>query len=106
MTNAQIKAVEKIKRLTENELYSDRYEIKTFEVKESEYSVSVYVVYGLKDDEGTMAEVYCRDRAHLFVGKRGGITYYMTKKLKNGAWKTYKKVFKGYSILQAVCDQR
>ena len=101
MTKAQEKAVAKIKTLVEKELLSDEYEIKTWKVEENKFFVSVYVVYGMKNDEGTLAELIVRDRAHLFIGKRGGITYPISK---NG--KHYTKRFKGYSILQAVCDQR
>ena len=101
MTKAQEKSVAKIKTLVEKELLSDEYEIKTWEVEENKFFVSVYVVYGMKNDEGTLASLIARDRAHLFVGKRGGIRYPVSK---NG--RHYTKRFKGYSILQAVCDQR
>ena len=102
MTKSQEKALKKIRKLVEEEFYSDRCEIKEWTVKENEYFVSLVVEYGLKNDEGTMAEVYARDRAHLFIGKRGGITYPVNK--KNGDMVCRR--FKGYSILQAVCDQR
>lgn len=100
MTKSQEKAIERIRKLVESELYDWR-EIKKWEVEEREYFVSVYVEYGCKDDEGTMAELLCRNDAHLFVGKRGGITYPV---YKDG--KQVRRQFKGYSILQAVVDQR
>lgn len=103
MTQAQEKALTKIRGLVDKELYTDAYEIKEWTVRECEYFVSLVVEYGLKNDEGTMAAVIGRDRAHLFIGKRGGITYPVTSK-KTG--KQICKQFKGYSILQAVCDQR
>lgn len=106
MTRAQEKALERIKALVERELYDDRYEIKRWDVDENEYFVSLVVEYGMKGDEGTRARYTCRDRAHLFIGKRGGVTYPVTKQLKNGEWKLYTKRFKGYSILQAVVDQQ
>ena len=99
MTNSQENAIERIRKLVESGL-RDSQEIKVWEIKEYETFVSVYVVYGLKNDEGTLAELICRDKAHLFVGKRGGITYPIHK---NG--KQITRQFKGYSILQAVCDQ-
>ena len=99
MTKSQEKAIERIRKLVESEI-RDRYEIKVWEIKEYETFVSVYVVYGLKNDEGTLAQLVCRDKAHLFVGKRGGITYPIYKKGKQ-----ITRQFKGYSILQAVCDQ-
>ena len=110
MTKSQERALNKIRRLVDQEIKGirgdrDDKEIKVWEVDENEYFVSVIVEYGYKNDEGTMASIICRDRAHLFIGKRGGITYPVSKKLKNGTWKHYSKEFKGYSILQAVVDQ-
>lgn len=102
MTKSQEKAIAKIRSLVERELYSDQYEIKRFDITDNKYFISLYVQYGLIGDEGTLAEALGRDSAHLFIGKRGGITYPMSK--KNG--KFYTKKFEGYSILQAVCDQR
>ena len=103
ITKAQEKAIAGIKKLAEklHSYHADKYEIKQFEITDCEYFVSVVVEVGMKDDEGTLAEVFCRDRAHLFIGKRGGITYPV---FKNG--RTYYKRFKGYSLLQAVVDQR
>ena len=105
MTKAQEKALNKIRKLVEDGFYSDEYEIKKWEVEENEFFVSLYVVYGMKNDEGTLGEVFARDHAHLFVGKKGGITYPVHKLLKNGKFKCYTKRFKGYSILQTVVDQ-
>ena len=106
-TKAQDKAIAKIERLAKELCWNpDKYEIKKFEVTEGEYFVNVIVETGMKDDEGTLAEVFCRDRAQLFVGKRGGITYPVSKQTKDGHYKHYTKRFEGYSILQAVCDQR
>lgn len=101
MTKSQIKAIEIIKKLAET-LYGDmsKYEIKEWEIEECPYFVSLYVSVGMKNDERTMA-VYCRDSAHLFIGKRGGIKYPV---YKNG--RTYTKVFHGYSLLEAVVEQR
>lgn len=108
MTNSQEKALNKIKRLAEkwaNDGFKDG-ELKEWNVEEDEYFVSVVVEIGGKNDEGTWAEVVCRDRAQLFIGKCGGVTYPVHKRLKNGTFKHYTKTFKGYSILQAVVDQR
>ena len=101
MTKAQEKAVAKIRALAEQNFYADDMEFKEWEVEDCGAFVSVVVETGHKNDEGTMAAIFCRDRAHLFIGERGGITYPV---YKNG--KHYCKRFKGYSILQAVCDQR
>lgn len=101
MTKSQEQAVKRVRALVESELLSDDYEIKQWDVHENEYFVSLVVEYGLKNDEGTLASLIARDRAHLFIGKRGGIRYPVSK---DG--QTIYRVFKGYSILQAVCDQR
>ena len=110
MTTSQEKAIERIRRLVEKEMKGirgdkDCYEIKEWDLSEYEYFVSLVVEYGMKGDEGTLGEVFGRNRAQLFIGKKGGITYPVTKVLKNGEYKHYTKHFKGYSILQAVCDQ-
>ena len=99
MTKSQEKAIERIRKLVEADLHDWR-DIKRWEVKEYEFFVSVYVEYGCKGDEGTLAEVLCRNKAHLFVGKRGGITYPIYKNHKQ-----ITRRFEGYSILQAVVDQ-
>ena len=101
MTRLQEKAIEKIRKLVERELYSDDYEIKQWDISENEYFVALVVEYGLKNDEGTLASIFARDHAQLFIGPRGGITYPV---FKNG--KTSRRQFGGYSILQAVVDQR
>ena len=108
MNKAQSKAIEKIRKLAEtiHGHLADKYEIKKWQLEEFETFVSVIVVVGMKGDEGTMAEIFCRERAHLFIGKRGGITYPVSKEQRNGEWKHYEKRFEGYSLLQAVCDQK
>lgn len=86
MTTAQERSIERIKKLAEN-LHghcSASYEIKEFKVEENEYFVSVIVEIGMIGDEGTMGEYIGRDRAHLFIGKRGGISYPYTS--RTGKW--------------------
>ena len=81
MTKAQEKTVGRIKAMMEQDFIYDkeRYEIKEFEVKENDYFVSVVGEVGLKGDEGTLAQIFVRERFHLFIGKKGGITYYNRK---------------------------
>ena len=56
------------------------HEIKEYEVHRSEYgTLSVIVEEGLIGDEGTMAQIFCRNRIHVFIGIRGGITFYPWK---------------------------
>lgn len=87
MTNRQESAVERIKKLCVKELFRlhKEAEFKKFEVSEYDSFVSVYAIVGGKGDEGTIAEALGRERVHLFVGKRGGITYpvYVMKKHKS-----------------------
>ena len=75
MTKKQKMVIERIKsEIPRFDFYnSDDYEIKTFEVEENEYFVSVYFVTGRKNDEGTMASILCRKYRHAFIGKNGGI---------------------------------
>jgi hypothetical protein len=101
MTNSQKKALEMIKALVISEFYSDQWEIKKFEITDCGSFLSVIIETGRINDEGTMAQIFARDYAHLFIGKRGAITYPVTE---NGKWK--KKKFHGYTMLEAVCAQR
>jgi len=87
MTKQQEAMVERIKRyIEEHDLHrnDERYEIKEFSVEETDYgTVIVYSVAGLKNDEGTMAAIFCRNIRHIFIGKRGG--------LKSSKWDSEKK---------------
>ena len=78
MTKQQEIAVNKIRADIEKEFFYDKdtYEVKKWEVEECKYFVSVAFEVGIKNDEGTLASIFCRDRGHLFVGKRGGLSYY------------------------------
>ena len=51
-------------------------EVKRFEISPTEYSndVQLLVVVGLVGDEGTQAEIYCRQFRQVFIGPRGGIS--------------------------------
>lgn len=106
MTKRQEQAVAKIRALVEKDmLIDDNHEIKKFDLKELEYFVSVIVETGMKNDEGTLASILCRDRAHMFVWKGGRVTYPVSKTLKNGKFKCYDKPFKA-NLWSVVCDQR
>lgn len=92
MTKEQERTVSRIRRDAEYHFfYSEDYEFKKWEVTENKYFVSVVFVVGMKGDEGTLASIICRDRAQLFIGKRGGITYPVSKQLKNGEYRHYSK---------------
>ena len=83
MTKAQEKKVEFIKTEIEDMRQSlhRNGEIKKFEViDESSYGyISVLAEIGGIDDDGTLAEIYARDRIHVFIGVKGGISYYDNK---------------------------
>ena len=51
------------------------------EIKEIELSrwdganwVLVYIVAGMKNDDATMASIFCRNKRHFKIGKNGGLT--------------------------------
>ena len=108
MTQAQEREVARIRRMAEKSLFfGTEYEFKEWEVNENEYFVEVRLTTGLKGDEGTMAEVFGREHAQLFIGKRGGVTYYKTIRDKDGNYlRSSIRSLAGHSILQAVLDQR
>lgn len=77
MTRRQEYMVEMIRRKAKENLFYNKeaYEFKTFEVKDERWATIVVFEIGQKNDEGTMASIFCRDRAQFFIGKNGGITY-------------------------------
>lgn len=82
MTKAQERTIEAIKSgLPRFDFYGAPadYEVKEFVVKEYEYFVSVYIVTGRKNDDGTLAAVLCRKYRHAFIGKKGGVSYMNSK---------------------------
>lgn len=80
MTKAQERVIEKIKK---DIPYFDFYgnpegnEIKEFNVEEI-YGGIVMLSFttGMKDDEGTLASVYCRKHRFTLIGKKGGLFEY------------------------------
>ena len=53
----------------------DRHEFKEWEVTQLRGSRTLHLstVVGSKTDEGTMAQVFCRTRRHIAIGRRGGL---------------------------------
>ena len=99
MTKAQQVKVDFIRH--EMETLFSNYEIKDFEVTDHKSFVAVYAISGMIEDEGTMAEVICRESAHVFIGKRGGITYPVYN------WKTQTSSCRPYKfMLKTVLDQK
>lgn len=108
MTNAQEKKLASIKRNAEEDLFfggPEKYEIKRWEIKDYQSFVSLVLETGMKGDEGTLAEVFARDRAHLFIGPRGGTTYPVHYQTKNGNWHHTERTYTG-NIMAVVVAQR
>lgn len=107
MTKAQERAVSRIRWMAENLHYyaKEDYEIKEWKVEECECFVAVVVEVGMKGDEGTLAQALCRDRAQLFIGTRGGITYPAHHIKKNGEYKFYTKRMDN-GLFSVVYDQK
>ena len=84
MTASQCTA---LNRFLDFALYTDSYEVKELEVKDSYGDAYVTVTTGVKNDEGTMAEVLCRDTYIFFIGRRGGIFQFNDN---------YRKVYRKY----------
>ena len=99
MNKTQEKKVEWIRNNVVNEFSfgKDGYELKQFEIREYPTFVAVVAEVGMVNDEGTMAAVFCRNRVHVYVGKRGGLSYPATNKRTGkyierpfkSLWRTY-----------------
>ncbi len=65
------------------------YEIKKMEAKREARSgaIMLSIVMGGKGDEGTMAEIYCRYKMRVFIGRSGGLTIYVDGEKKVTGWK-------------------
>ena len=70
MNSKQVSVIETIKA----KMMNSHYEVKIEEVQDCGHFVSFVIEVGMFDDEGTMAEIICRNRRHFFIGKRGGVT--------------------------------
>jgi len=81
MTTHQERSIKKIKAyVEENDTYNsnEKYEIKEWQVEEIKHGVvSVYVVSGLKNDEGTLAATLARTTRQIFIGPQGGVRAYV-----------------------------
>lgn len=65
------------------------YEVKEWDIEASHNgSLWLRIVSGMKGDEGTMAEVFCRTRLSCRIGKRGGLRAYVSG--KKGSTRTLK----------------
>ena len=101
ITKKQKEVLEKIRRIAVRTVTGDKYEneseIKKFDVQTNEYSTSVVVTVGRKNDEGTMAEVLARDTAMIFIGKNGGMKHMAWKDTKLRRTKYLSQAFYDYT---------
>lgn len=77
MTEAQIRALNRLIHEIAENAYGDNDEFKEYEVSEvgSRGTIALYAVTGLKDDEGTLAAIFCRNSYHIFISIRGGLRF-------------------------------
>lgn len=86
MTQAQERRVEMIRKEIEKEFFPMHRnpEVKQFQVEELECGiVSLIAEVGSVNDSGTYAAILCRERIHVFIGRKGSISYYPYS-IKNG----------------------
>ena len=76
MNTTQTNAIESIKKAMLEGVYlgTSQVELKKCEIRESSEFVSLVIEVGHVGDEGSMAEVLCRDCRQFFIGKRGGVS--------------------------------
>lgn len=96
LTAKQAKTVADIKAAILSSRYgcaAGSYEIKRFEVtlpREGSDLAFLIVETGMRNDEGTLASVLCRDRRHIMIGPNGGTELLNPKKkgrtINRGLW--------------------
>lgn len=106
LTKAQERRLEQFRRLAEKELeHMQNGEIKNWQVKECGRDIDLCFSVGRVGDENIWL-YFARHNVQVFIGPRGGVTYPVSKKLKNGEYRHYTKRWKGYSLYQIIYDQR
>lgn len=104
MTTKQKRAIDYIRRKAEDTLFygsPDKYEFKKWEVDDCGSFISLVLEVGMKEDEGTLAAIFCRDRAQLFI-RRGGAVEYPVYTKRNGS---FTRRWDKKCILTPVIDQ-
>lgn len=80
MTNSQKQKIEWVKKQVEDmaKTYHKDGEVKELTFEETDYDAVIcqFTVGGVGDEDNAVAKIFCRERGHFFIGKRGGITYY------------------------------
>ena len=86
MTKEQERKIEEIRNIMLNLVgYAETKEIKEEKIEEMSFGhIYLIIEVGNIGDEGTMAQYICRDRAHVFIGPKGGCyTYSKARSGKN-----------------------
>lgn len=76
MTPRQERTIEALKKaIAERNARIGHTSLKTLEITEDPSSPLVFLLieYGRPNDEGTAAEIFCRDRRHIAITPRGGL---------------------------------
>ena len=98
MTRQQERKIEVIRNYMNGYMgrHSDGYEMKEEHIEELGVGgiVSVVMETGMKEDEGTMAAILCRNRIHVFIGPKGGVTC-ISRNRKTGGTCTYEDTWLG-----------
>lgn len=65
--------------------FEEDYEMKKVELTyfEGHSFICIYLEHGMKNDEGTLAQAFARDRAQCFITPRGKVEYYDHKTQNN-----------------------
>lgn len=87
VTDRQVDMARKlVQRIFKHDSYGNpfRYEFKKLELKASDHG-ALYLVteVGGRRDEGTVASILCRNRRHIAIGKRGGVTLINAKEKRH-----------------------
>jgi len=87
ITESQRKALAKLRERILNYLPGKVW--KEWSVEFVGKSIAVWAVVGRPNDEGTYAELYCRDKWYIFIGPRGGLRAYGKGKKAVKGWRAF-----------------
>lgn len=101
MSPAQEEMIEFAKKqilVNDSNGYPEAHEYKQFDVKLLNWGkVQILTEVGSKTDEGTMAQIFCRTRRQIFIGRKGGLKLCNPAKFVKDKEGNTKRVFKrGY----------
>ena len=84
MTKYQERRIAQIEEIMMNLVgHPETKEIKEKSIEDLGHCISMVIEVGAIGDEGTMAAIFCRQRAHVFIGPKGGC-YTYTRSRRNG----------------------